>query len=50
MTHTKLRKKKRGRCNSKINRHGNKKIQARKRKSTSKTKKGGRTEINITLP
>jgi hypothetical protein len=48
--HTKLRKEKRGKCNSKINTHSIKQIRARKRKSTSKTEKGGETEINIRLP
>lgn len=48
--HTKLRKEKRGKCNSKINAHRIKQIWARKRKSTSKTEKGGETVINIRLP
>jgi hypothetical protein len=47
----KLRKKTRGKCNSKINRHRHKQIRAiRKRKSTSKTEKERGKEINITLP
>jgi len=52
MKHTKLMKNKRGKCNSKINRHRNEQIRARKRKRkrTCKTEKGGGTEINITLP
>jgi len=48
--HTKLMKNKRGKCNSKINRHRNEEIRARERKRTSKTEKGGGTEIDITLP